>query len=159
MASSGFKDATRLASGDPVMGHDICVTNREALTHWLDRMAGELKRYRNLLQDAKDEELMKALAGAQADRDAFLAEPVGRRREEPVRTGDIRQQVLDSFMGSWAASRLRRARRLSGIEKDTDEEEPELEEGKRRPSLAEKIAEDIRQDLEKLSDKRKKAEE
>ena len=40
MASSGFRDLTRLASGDPEMSHGIWSTNREAMIHWLDRMIG-----------------------------------------------------------------------------------------------------------------------
>src|SRR5205823_10760838 len=36
LASSGFRDLTRLASGDPQMSHDICVTNPDGVLHWLD---------------------------------------------------------------------------------------------------------------------------
>src|SRR3972149_1885442 len=49
MASSGFRDVTRLASGDPQMSHDIFLTNREAAVHWLERMIEELRHYRGLL--------------------------------------------------------------------------------------------------------------
>lgn len=71
LAASGFRDVTRLASGDPEMGHDICVTNREQLLHWLDRFQEELARFRELiLRGGRD--LYDALAMAQAERNAFL---------------------------------------------------------------------------------------
>ena len=79
MASSGFRDVTRLASGDPRMSHDIFLTNRDAAVHWLDRMVEELQRYRGLLQ-GDTEELLESFAKAQIDRDSFLAEPHPRRR-------------------------------------------------------------------------------
>ncbi len=40
LASSGFRDVTRLASGSPEMSEDICDTNAGNILHWLDRMIG-----------------------------------------------------------------------------------------------------------------------
>ncbi len=85
LAASGFRDLTRLASGDPGMSHDICMTNRERILHWVDRMIDELSHYREIIQD-KDEELFKAFARAQLDRDTFIANPPERRL--PPRLGD-----------------------------------------------------------------------
>ena len=42
VASSGFAGATRLASTVPSMSTGICVTNREAIEHWIDRFVDEL---------------------------------------------------------------------------------------------------------------------
>lgn len=88
LAASGFRDLTRLASGDPNMSHDICITNREPILHWLDRMVEELSRYRELIQ-GDDEELFKALAKTQLDRDAFLTEPPEGRRAPAPAEADI----------------------------------------------------------------------
>jgi prephenate dehydrogenase len=88
LAASGFRDLTRLASGDPNMSHDICITNREPVLHWVDRMIGELSRYRELLRD-KDEELFKAFAKAQLDRDVFVSRPPERRQPPTQAEGDI----------------------------------------------------------------------
>ena len=41
LAGTGFLGATRLASTDAELSHDICLTNREAVLHWLDRMVEE----------------------------------------------------------------------------------------------------------------------
>ncbi len=81
MAGSGFRDLTRLGSGDPEMAHDISLTNRDNIVHWLDRMIGELRRYRDLIQ-GDEEELFKALARVQMDRDTFLLQPQVSRPEQ-----------------------------------------------------------------------------
>ncbi len=97
MASSGFRDVTRLASGDPRMSHDIFLTNRDAAVHWLDRMVEELQRYRGLLQ-GDTEELLETFARTQIDRDSFLAEPHPRRLEGEE-SPDVRQDMMKSLMG------------------------------------------------------------
>jgi len=49
LASSGFSDLSRLASGDPVMHRDICVTNPEPIVAWMDSYIRELYELRNML--------------------------------------------------------------------------------------------------------------
>ena len=49
LASSGFGDLTRLASGDPIMHRDICVTNSEPIVAWMDAYIRELYDLRNML--------------------------------------------------------------------------------------------------------------
>jgi len=87
LASSGFLGATRLASTDAELSHDICLTNREAVLHWLDRMVEELGRYRELLQEGQEEELFKAFARAQLDRDAYVT--AGPPVREPVAAEEL----------------------------------------------------------------------
>lgn len=157
LASSAFRDLTRLASGDPRMSHDICVTNREAAIHWIDRMQEELRRYRDLLQDARDDALYETFVRAQADREEFLARGAPRREDRPV--PDVRGEMLTSLLlGGWAMERLRKARELAALMKEAPQRqrpaEGEPEGARRRPSLAERIAEDIRRDLERLEQKR-----
>ncbi len=149
MASSGFHDVTRLASGDPQMAHDIFLTNRDAAVHWLDRMMEELGRYRDLLE-GDTEELLQTFAQAQIDRESFLAEPHPRRLEgeEPV---DIRKELMNSLVGGWVADRVKRARALPGRMRGAQRAEAE---GK--TSRAKRIAEELRRDLEKLEEKRQK---
>lgn len=148
MASSGFRDLTRLASGDPRMSHDIFLTNREAALHWLDRMMDELRRFRDLLEgDA--EALMETFGRAQIDRDEFIARPPSRRTPTAER-GDpnVRQELMSAFIGGWMADRLKRARELPAVLRKADAAE-------KRPSRGERMAEDIRRDIEKLEQKRK----
>jgi prephenate dehydrogenase len=87
LASSGFRDATRLASTDAELSHDICLTNRESVLHWLDRVVEELGRYRELLEQGQDEELFKTLARAQLDRDTYVA--AGPPVREPVAAAEL----------------------------------------------------------------------
>ena len=49
LASSGFRDASRLASGDAVMHRDISLSNREPIVSWIDSFIRELYELRNLL--------------------------------------------------------------------------------------------------------------
>jgi len=44
LTSSGFRDASRLAWGSVEMHRDIAVTNREAISRWIDRAIVELER-------------------------------------------------------------------------------------------------------------------
>lgn len=49
LASSGFETSTRLASGDPVMHRDICLSNPEPIIAWIDAFIRELHGIRELL--------------------------------------------------------------------------------------------------------------
>jgi prephenate dehydrogenase len=51
LASSGFRDLSRLASGDTVMHRDISITNREPIVSWIDSFIRELYEIRNMLKD------------------------------------------------------------------------------------------------------------
>jgi prephenate dehydrogenase len=90
LASSGFRDVTRLASTDPDLSHDICLTNRESLLHWLDRITEELGRYRELLKEGQEKPLFEGFAKAQLDRDTFVTAGPPRREPtlEPVSSGE-----------------------------------------------------------------------
>ena len=112
MASSGFRDITRLASTDPDMSHGIWRTNREAVIHWLDRMIGELSRFRDMLQDAEDEALLKAFVEAQLQREQFLREPPRRLPMDTRPQMDGRRTLMEMMVGGMMADNLKkRARR------------------------------------------------
>lgn len=49
LAASGFRDATRLAAGNPEMYRDICLTNHEALLHSLDEYLAILHTFRDYI--------------------------------------------------------------------------------------------------------------
>ena len=71
LAASGYRDLTRLASGDPRMNRDISLTNRENIISWLDDLAEELSRFRRVIsEDSK--ELEKVLVEAQKARLRWL---------------------------------------------------------------------------------------
>ncbi len=75
LASSGFRDATRLAAGDPAMYHSIALTNREAITRWLDAYIERLQAIRQTLQaaqDGGDEQLLHLFSRARQHRQEML---------------------------------------------------------------------------------------
>ena len=49
MAATGYRDISRLASGDPVMNLDISVTNRDNLLHWVEQAIQELRHYHDMI--------------------------------------------------------------------------------------------------------------
>ncbi len=124
LAGPGFLGATRLASTDAELSHDICLTNREAVLHWLDRMVEELGRYRELLQEGQEEELFKTFARAQMDRDAYVT--AGPPAREPVAAEDLPtsgEQLAALLVGQ------RLVRRVKDIGKLLEEKQ---ERGRRR---------------------------
>lgn len=152
MASSGFRDLTRLASTDPEMSHGIWRTNREAVIHWLDRMITELSRYRDLLKDAQDETLLQAFIEAQIQRDEFLREPPSRK---PMDTGpkvDTRDAMMRMLVGGMMADNMKRAMAIpdhmaktaAEIERSADPD------AKPKSTFSGRVAEGVRRDLEKL---------
>ena len=149
LASTGFSDMTRLASGDPSMSNAIWKTNREAIIHWVDRFVEELKRLRAMLSDAQDEELFKLFAEVKLQRDEFIANPP--RRESAARGPEVDRgrAILEMFVGGMMAKNVRRVSKIPEMmEARQQDEEPGGK--KRRLSLGEKMEEGIRRDLEKM---------
>jgi len=85
LASSGFRDTTRLASGSPEMAHDIVLTNRDNVIHWLDRFIDELRRFRGIVAGGASEEVIEAFTKAQLERDNYMVNgPPQREAGEPI---------------------------------------------------------------------------
>src|SRR5436853_573422 len=64
LAASGFRDMSRVAGGSPEMYRDICLTNSEAITHWLDEYITALRTIRNSIAE-HDKNLVETFANAQ----------------------------------------------------------------------------------------------
>ena len=67
LAAGGFRDMSRLAAGNPEMYRDICLTNSEAITHWLDEYINSLAHLRDHIA-AHDRNLSETFADAQQKR-------------------------------------------------------------------------------------------
>ncbi len=72
LAASGFRDTSRLASGDPTMYRDVCLTNREAITHWIDRYLAEMEHFRQLIATGQGDALLEAFQRAKVAREQWL---------------------------------------------------------------------------------------
>jgi prephenate dehydrogenase len=112
LASSGFRDVTRLASGDPGLSHDICLTNREAILHWLERLAEELSRYRELLVEGQEEDLFKRFTQAQLDRDTYMAAGPPTRPRVAADVPDAGEQLVALLVGERLVRRVRELGKL-----------------------------------------------
>mgnify|MGYP005845931873 CR=1 FL=1 len=102
VAAWGFRDTTKLASGDTIGYRDVCLTNRKAILHWLDAYLAELGALREAVASGDRQTLEDALGGAKKARDAWEQ---GRGPEEAPSVlqemgtaGQFRQMLL----GGWA---------------------------------------------------------
>ena len=109
LASTGFRDVSRLASGDPVMNLDICITNGESIVHWIDQAIGELRSYRDMVAGTVDEtgaqKMGEAFANVWGERERWLlryesGEDVEDDREGRAEIPSMRDEMMDLFVGS-----------------------------------------------------------
>lgn len=106
LASSGFRDVTRLASSDPVMSTDICMTNSEAISHWIDRIIEELEQYKKMIGEGSTE-LQESLISTQAIRDRWInGEDVWPQEAGPTVPG-FRDQMTAMFLGEKLGQRTK----------------------------------------------------
>ena len=73
LAATGFRDVSRLASGDPEMHRDICVTNRAALSRWLDDAARLLLDLRDQVEAGDGDKLLALFERAREAREGWLS--------------------------------------------------------------------------------------
>lgn len=67
LAANGFRDVSRLAAGSPTMYRDICFTNTEAITRWLDQYISSLQQLRSFIA-THDQQIDKVFVRAQQAR-------------------------------------------------------------------------------------------
>ena len=70
-AAGGFRDFTRIASSDPVMWRDICLSNREAVMAMMKRYFQEMDKMYEALQESDGEKLKDIFVRAKKARDDF----------------------------------------------------------------------------------------
>lgn len=75
IAAGGFRDTTRIASGDVSVWKDIFTTNRRAVIEMIDRFTHELTDLRQRLKAGDDHYLIDHLSKAKTIRDAWAVSP------------------------------------------------------------------------------------
>ena len=125
LASSGFRDLSRLASGDAVMHRDIALTNREHIASWIDTFIRELYEIRNLLKDeaGPDAEAVGQLfQGAAEERERWLAGAISPERRMQRNAPEI--PSFAESMGEMLMGRkgMEAQRRFFGSGKDKDKD-------------------------------------
>lgn len=71
LAASGYRDLTRLASGNPEVNANICLSNQAPIISWIDKFSEELQRLRKFLANG-DSEIEKFLVMASEARRKWL---------------------------------------------------------------------------------------
>jgi prephenate dehydrogenase len=71
LAASGYRDLTRLSSGNPEVSAHICLSNQTAIVSWIDRFIEELQKLRTLVADSS-EDIERVLAMANEARQKWL---------------------------------------------------------------------------------------
>jgi prephenate dehydrogenase len=71
-AAGGFRDFTRIASSDPVMWHDICFANRDAVLLMLDRFRQHLDQLAAAIQSGDSRQIKDTFIRAKQARDGFV---------------------------------------------------------------------------------------
>lgn len=109
LASSGFRDTTRLASGSPEMAHDIMISNRENVLHWIDRFQEELSRFRAAIAAGESQAVIEAFTRPQIERDNYMV--VGAPRRETAAPIEA-VSLSDMLFGSKVSGMLKKQQEL-----------------------------------------------
>ncbi len=108
LAASGFKDTTRLAGTDEQMAHDIAVTNREQVVHWLQRLRGALHDLEDMIADPeRNDEFLRYLVQLNLDHLSFQDGQIGRVEIDQKGSGVPMPGMTDLFLGGALSERLR----------------------------------------------------
>ncbi len=71
-AAGGFRDFTRIASSDPVMWRDVCISNGDALLTLIEGYKNELDQVSAAIRDADHEHLPQLFGKAKSERDSLI---------------------------------------------------------------------------------------
>jgi prephenate dehydrogenase len=74
-AAGGFRDFSRIASSDPVMWRDICLTNSDAILNLLEQYHQGLNKIEQAIKEQDGEYLINMFAKAKRARDTRFNEP------------------------------------------------------------------------------------
>ncbi|MBU0630397.1 MAG: prephenate dehydrogenase/arogenate dehydrogenase family protein [Candidatus Margulisbacteria bacterium] len=70
-AASGFRDATRIVSGDPILGVDMFTTNKKAVLKMIGAFKRSLSSLEGLIKEGNGEKIREELAKAKQFRDSI----------------------------------------------------------------------------------------
>jgi prephenate dehydrogenase len=71
-AAGGFRDFTRIASGDPVMWRDVCVANGDAVVDLIEQYQQELDRVKSAISAGDADGLLELFGRAKSERDSLI---------------------------------------------------------------------------------------
>lgn len=71
-AAGGFRDFTRIASSDPVMWRDVCISNGDALEKLIEGYKAELDEVSRAIRDQDSDRLLELFSTAKSERDTLI---------------------------------------------------------------------------------------
>ena len=71
-AAGGFRDFTRIASSDPVMWRDVCISNSDALLKFIEGYKDELDQVSTAIRNQDGERLLQLFGKAKSERDLLI---------------------------------------------------------------------------------------
>jgi len=71
-AAGGFRDFTRIASSDPVMWRDVCLSNGDTLVQLIEQYQQELDRIETAIRTGDAERLLELFGKAKSERDSLI---------------------------------------------------------------------------------------
>ncbi|MGE0227132.1 MAG: prephenate dehydrogenase [Dehalococcoidia bacterium] len=109
LAAGGFRDTSRLAGTDPAMAHDIAITNRIQLVHWIERYIETLRGMQRQVADVEGEqELFRLFARTSLEHGAFMSGAVGRKEIDEAHWAAVPESsMMDLLLGGTMADRAR----------------------------------------------------
>jgi prephenate dehydrogenase len=90
LAAGGFRDMTRIASGQPGIWPDICVANRSAIVETLDELVAALGQIRDTVEGEDRPLLLRTLTEARSARNALPTRAV-----RPGELAEVRVPITD----------------------------------------------------------------
>ena len=123
LAATGYRDVTRLASGDPEMNRDICATNAQEIGPWIDRLIVELQELRRHLEECNEEALAEHFAFTYMQRERWTTGvPLTPGRGPSTQLPGVGEQFANLMFGKILTDKAKTILR----------EDQEPEEGERR---------------------------
>ena len=118
LAATGYEDSSRLASGDPIMHRDICLSNPQPIVAWIDSFIKELYEVRQLLnaepepdRDSVHELFEKAFVARNLWQ-AGAVNQASRVHQSAVDVPSFTESVGDFFGGSLARKAMESQKKL-----------------------------------------------
>jgi len=71
-AAGGFRDFTRIASSDPVMWRDVCISNSDVLLKFIEGYKDELDQVSAAIRNQDGERLLRLFGKAKSERDSLI---------------------------------------------------------------------------------------
>ena len=101
------------------MAHDIVMTNRENLLHWIDRFQDELTRFRAMIASGESQKVLEAFGKPQIERDNYVLNGPPRRETAgpEIESASLSDFLLGSKISGYLKKQQEMIREMEAREK------------------------------------------